>query len=114
MMCMSELDQLESRHEDFARRNVQVLVVSLEKQDKAARTQEQFPHLVAVADADRRLIDAADVLDPRAGPGGSDAAAPTTILIDRDGVVRWLFRPDRFVQRLSPDELLAAVDSHLP
>jgi alkyl hydroperoxide reductase subunit AhpC len=111
---MIELGQLERHHEDFAKRNVRVLVVSLEGQDDAEKTQTQFPHLLVVADADRGLINAAGVLHPQAGPEGADAAAPTTILIDRGGVVRWVFRPDLVLTRLSPEELLAAVDNHLP
>jgi peroxiredoxin len=87
--------------------------VSLEGREDAAKTQAQFPHLTAVADKDHHLIDAAGVLHPHANPEGGDAAAPTTILIDRGGVVRWLFRPDRVVTRLSPNELLEAVDRHL-
>jgi alkyl hydroperoxide reductase subunit AhpC len=111
---MVELGQLERRHEDFTRRNVLVLVVSLEGEDDAAKTQAQFQHLKVVADADHRLIDAAGVLHLGANPHGGDAAAPTTILIDRHGVVQWLFRPDRVITRLSPDEVLEAVDRHLP
>jgi alkyl hydroperoxide reductase subunit AhpC len=111
---MIELGQLERHHEDFAKRNVRVLVVSLEGQDDAEKTQTQFPHLLVVADADRSLINAAGVLHAQAGPEGADAAAPTTILIDRGGVVRWLFRPDLVLTRLSPEELLAAVDNQLP
>ena len=42
-----------------------------------------------------------------------DADAPTTILVDGQGVVRWVFRPERFLTRLSPEELLAAVDQHV-
>jgi peroxiredoxin len=111
---MIELGQLESRHEDFTRRKVRVLVVSLEGRDDAGRTQAQFPHLMAVADGDRHLIEAVGVLHSHAAPDGGDAATPTTILIDGDGTVRWLFRPDRYLVRLSPDDVLAAVDRELP
>ena len=38
---------------------------------------------------------------------------PTTFLVDGSGNVRWLFRPERFLVRLSPAELLAAVDANL-
>jgi peroxiredoxin len=95
-------------------RRHEIAVVSLEGQDDAAKTKERFSHLIVVADADGKLIDAAGTRHPHAGPGGADAAAPMTVLIDRDGVVKWLFRPDRFTERLSPEEVLSAVDSHLP
>ncbi len=110
---MIELGQLEKHHEDFERRNVRVMVVSLEGTDDAAKTQKQFPHLKVVADDKRNLISVASVIHAHADPEGGDAAAPATILVDRDGIVRWVFRPERFLTRLSPEELLDAVDHHL-
>ena len=65
---MIELGQLEAHHEDFARRNVRVMVVSLEGADDAAKTQKQFPHLKAVADAERHLIRVASVVHAHANP----------------------------------------------
>ncbi len=111
---MVELGELEARHQDFTRRNARIVAVSLEDQTIAARTQAKFPHLQVIADGEGRLIDTAAVRHERAAPDGRDAAAPTTILIDRAGVVRWVFRPDRYLTRLSPDELLGAVDQYLP
>jgi alkyl hydroperoxide reductase subunit AhpC len=111
---MIELGELEARHEDFAKRNTRVVVVSLESQDLAKKTQEQFHDLVVVADADRKLITAVEVLHRDADRHGGDAAAPTTFLIDGEGMVRWAYRPGQVTTRLTPDELLAAVDAALP
>jgi hypothetical protein len=58
------------------------------------------------------LTEAASLLHPHAGPSGSDIAMPTTILVDRRGRVRWLYRPPAVVSRLSPDEVLQAIDRH--
>lgn len=110
---MIELGELERRHEDFAQRRARIVVVSLEGRDEAQRTQNDFPHLVVLADQDRTLSEAVDAIHPDSRPGGGDASAPTTFLIDSGGTVRWLYRPPRAISRLSPDELLAAVDRHL-
>jgi peroxiredoxin len=110
---MVELGELEARHSDFARRDARVVVVSIEGREDAQKTQEQFPHLVVLSDPERKLAAAADVIHKGVAPGGGDTTAPTTVLIDRQGVVRWLFRPDRHIERLSAAELLAAVDQHL-
>jgi hypothetical protein len=59
-----------------------------------------------VADHDHKLIDAAAVLH-------NDVAAPTTILVDKHGVVRALFRPTNVSRRLSPNEVLTMVDKEL-
>lgn len=111
---MTELGELERHHAEFARRNTRIVAISLEGPDEAKKTQADFPHLVVVADAGRGLSSVADVIHPRSSPEGGDTAAPATLLVDRHGTVRWEFRPSRYLTRLSPDELLVAIDSHLP
>ena len=110
---MIELGQLEAQHGEFERRKTRVVVASLEDQATAKLTQADFPHLVVVADADHKLADALDVIHRESGPDGGDTAAPTTILVDGGGKVRWIFRPDRFLVRLTPAEVLAALDARV-
>ncbi len=111
---MIELGQLERRHEDFARQNARVIVVSLDDFDDARQTQADFPHLLVLADHERGLCNAVEVIHPHAAPDGGDAAVPTTILVDRDGTVRWLYRSRQVIARLSPDEVLQAIAQHVP
>jgi peroxiredoxin len=111
---MIELGELEAHQAEFAGRHTRLVVASVEDRAAAAKTQEQFPHLVVVADPDKALVGAAGAIHHAASPEGQDTAAPTTFLIDRNGRVQWVFRPDRVLERLSPVELLAAVDAHLP
>src|SRR5262245_47721452 len=111
---MIELGQLEAHHEEFSSRNVRVVAVSIEDQDAARKTQDALPHLVVVADSQAKLISAVEVLHPKAGPNGQDVAAPTTILVDRQGVVRWLYRPGQVLSRLSVKRVLAEVDTEMP
>jgi alkyl hydroperoxide reductase subunit AhpC len=111
---MIELGQLERRHEDFARRNTRVIAISMEGTDEAEQTQADFPHLVVLADRGRGLSEAAGIVHPGAARDGSDADAPTTILVDRHSTVRWLYRPRAIIVRLSPDELLQAIEQHIP
>jgi alkyl hydroperoxide reductase subunit AhpC len=109
---MLELGELERHHEDFSRRNWRVVVVSMEGPEEAKQTQADFPHLLVVTDHERGLSDAVGLIHPGSGPGGGDTSAPTTILVDRDGIVRWLYRPPSAISRLSPDEVLRAIDSY--
>ena len=112
---MIELVQLERRHEDFARRNTRIIVVSMEGLDDAAKTQRDFPHLLVLSDHGRGLSEALELVHPHAGrfSGSDDADYPTTILVDRKGTVRWLHRSS-VIERPSPDELLAVIDEHIP
>ena len=109
---MIELGQLEERHEEFAKRNARVIAVSIEDQEKAQLTHKEYPHLVVVADAQRNLSKAVGVIHAESAPDGGDTAAPTTLIIDGDGTVRWIFRSESVFSRLTPEEVLAAVDQH--
>jgi peroxiredoxin len=111
---MVELGQLEEHHADFDNKNVRVVAISQDDLENSKKTQEACPHLQIVSDADANIANALDLMDKvHHGPKGQDTNAPTTILVDGDGMVRWVYRADRFMVRLSPDELLKAVDEHL-
>jgi peroxiredoxin len=113
MICMVELGELEKEHEKFDSRGVQIVAVSLDGLEDSARTQEKLKHLVIVSDKDKNLAHAAEVIAPQHAPDGAETVAPTTVLIDRGGKVRWVFRPTRYINRLTPDELLSAVKTNL-
>jgi alkyl hydroperoxide reductase subunit AhpC len=110
---MTELVQLERRHDEFPKRNARVIAVSVEGPDDAHTTQAEFPHLTVVSDEALGLSRAAGLIHPHAAPDGGDADVPTTILIDRGGTVRWLYRSPSVIERLSPDEVIRAVDQNL-
>ncbi len=110
---MTELVQLERRHEEFPKRGVGVIAVSVEGPDEARKTQADLPHLTVLSDDARGLSEAAGLIHPRAAPDGGDADMPTTILVDRRGTVRWIYRSPSVLARLSPDEVLRAIDQNL-
>ncbi len=110
---MIELGQLDRRHADFDRRQTQVIAISVEGTADAQKTQTDFPHLLVLADEQRGLSEAAGVIHPQSAPDGQDTSAPTTILVDRDGTVRWVYRSGEVIARLSPDEVLQALDAHM-
>src|SRR5438552_3709474 len=107
---MVELGGLEKRHYDFAARKLRIVAVSSDDLATARLTQEKFPHLRIASEPEQNMARAFAVIQEKMGPGGTDTNAPTTFLVDGVGTVRWFFRPDRFMVRLSPDELLKEVD----
>lgn len=107
---MVELGELESHFSQFAKRDIRIVAISNDSVDEARNTQRRFPHLAIVSDADQNMAKAIEVIHPGAGPNGEDTNAPTTFLVDNRGQVRWYFRPTHFISRLSPDELLEAID----
>lgn len=91
-----------------------MIAVTLENCELAAQTEAEFPHLLVLCDEGHGLSEAVGAVHAKAAPDGSDAATPTTLLVDRHGQLRWLFRPQAAITRLSPDDLLQAIDQHLP
>ena len=110
---MIELGQLERRQDEFARRNTRVIAVSLDGPDDSRQTQARFPHLLVLSDQGRGLTNAVEVLHPHEAPDGGDADVPTTILVDGHGKVRWLYRSPEVLARLSPDDVLQAINQHM-
>jgi peroxiredoxin len=110
---MIELGQLEAHHDEFGKRHTRIVAVSVDGLEDSKKTQQNFPQLTVVADHDHKLVDAVAVLHPGAGEHGEDVAAPTTILVDKHGVVRDLFRPTNVASRLSANEVLSVVDRKL-
>jgi peroxiredoxin len=111
---MTELGQLEGQWQEFEKRKVQIVAISVEDREKAKATQTEYPHLLVVYDDEKMVAEALNVVHPHSAPDGGDSAAPTTILVDSHGVVRWLFRPARFLTRLQPSEVLEAIDQKMP
>jgi peroxiredoxin len=89
---------------------VQVVAISNDASTDALKTQKDLSHLLIIADAEQKMAKALDVIHPGAGPQHTDTNAPTTILVDGSGVVRWLFRPSRVIERLPPQDVLARID----
>lgn len=110
---MIELVQLERRHEEFPKRNARVIAVSVEGLDDARKTQADFPHLTVLSDEALGLSEAAGLIHRHAAPDGRDADVPTTILVDRRGSVRWLYRSPSVIARLAPDEVVRAIDRNI-
>jgi len=41
---------------------------------------------------------------------GVDIAYPTAVLVDADGVVRWIFQSDTYRERARAEEIFAAIE----
>jgi peroxiredoxin len=111
---MQELGELQQHAAEFKQHGVRLVALSTDTQEDTAKTQTKFPELTVLGDPERKAITAFQSVHTGAGPHGTDVAAPTTFLIDSTGKLRWVFRPERIFTRLTPEELLAAVDKNLP
>ena len=110
---MIELGELDKQVKSFVERGVSVICVSAESAESASEVKRRFPSLTVISDTRGEFARGLDILLPDASPSGDDALAPTTILVDATGIVRWIYRPKNIVKRLTPEELLAKIDELL-
>ena len=107
---MIELGELEKHYADFDKRKVRIVVVSNDNVETSQETQTKFPKLVVISDPSQSVAKAMQLVHSGAAADGTDTNVPTTFLVEGDGYVRWFFRPDTVFARLSPQELLTAID----
>ena len=62
-----------------------------------------------VADPDLAVTRRYGLVHAGAGPKGQDVPRPATVVLDRDGVVRWFSVTRNFQVRPDPDDVLRAV-----
>jgi peroxiredoxin len=64
-----------------------------------------------LADPELAAIRAYGLVDAGAGPDGRDIAHTASVLLDRDGIVRWRVVSDNVRRRPTPATVLAAIDA---
>ena len=89
---------------------VEIVAVS---PDPNARSHEMAQRLHLgyrfVADPDLAVTRRYGLVHARGGQQGEDVPIPTTVVLDRDGVVRWLWISNNFQVRPDPNEVRRAV-----
>src|SRR5512145_778229 len=107
---MSELQGLGAEVSDAERAGVEILAVSPDPNERsqqvAAGLRLGFRFL---ADRDLAVTRRWGLVHPGAGPDGQDVPRPATVVLDRDGVVRWFSVSRNYQVRPDPDDVLRAV-----
>ncbi len=108
---MAELQGLGAKLSEAERAGVEIVAVSPDPNERsqqvAARLHLGFRFL---ADRDLAVTRRYGLLHPRAGPRGQDVPRPATIVLDRDGVVRWFRVARNYQVRPDPVDVLRIVD----
>ncbi len=109
---MAELQGLGAELSEAEKAGVEIIAVS---PDPNARSHEMARNLRLgyrfVADGDLAVSRRYGLIHPRGGPNGEDVPRPATVVLDRDGVVRWLSLSGNFQVRPDPGDVLRAVRS---
>jgi peroxiredoxin len=104
--------QLESRKQEIETAGAQVGCVAAEKRDgawKPARFLERRPISFPFLLDEDRAVTKAYGLHHAFGVDALNIAHPATLVIDRSGTVRWIYRGENQFDRAALDEVLNAV-----
>ena len=107
---MAELQGLGAELSEAEKAGVEIVAVSPDPNEQSHKMAEGL-HLGYrfLADRDLAVSRRYGLVHPRGGPNGEDVPRPATIVLDRDGVVRWVSVSRNFQVRPDPGDVLRAV-----
>ena len=118
---MTELGELRQHWQDILDRRVGVVAVSVDPPDVSERLRQRLGLAIRFLSDERgTLMDALHVRHRNGMPpsfithratDGRDLFLSTTFLLDAEGVIRWVYRPDTYRVRAPAREVLRAIDA---
>ena len=107
---MAELQGLGAELSEAEKAGVEIVAVSPDPNEQSHKMAEGL-HLGYrfLADRDLAVSRRYGLVHPRGGPNGEDVPRPATLVLDREGVVRWLSVSRNFQVRPDPGDVLRAV-----
>jgi peroxiredoxin len=107
---VAELQGLGAALSEAERAGVEVIAVSPDRNEQSQRLAEGLRvGYRFVADPDLAVTRRWGLIHRRGGPGGVDVPRPATIVLDRDGLVRWVSLSNNYQVRPDPGDVVRAV-----
>jgi len=95
---------------DAERAGIEVIAVSPDANEQSQRLADGLKlGYRFVADRDLAVTRTWGLVHPRGGADGQDVPRPATVVLDRNGAVRWLSLSSNFQVRPDPDDVVRAV-----
>ena len=120
---MTELGELRKRYREITDRGVEIVAVSVDPPAITEKLRKKLDLPIRfLCDVDGTLMDPLHIrhdggMPPAMVAGevakinpSKDLFLATNFLLDEQGVIRWIYRPDTYRMRASIDELIAAID----
>jgi peroxiredoxin len=109
-----QLGELQEYYGAFQKAGVAVYAVSVDPPELNAHLRRRLGSgYEFLSDMKGALLDALAIRQSHASLTGEDVAIPTQYLIDRDGIVRWVYRANTWRLRPHPREALEAIERSL-
>ena len=109
---MAELQGLGAQLSEAEQAGVEIVAISPDSNDQSQKVAEGL-HLNYrfLADRDLAVARRYGLIHATGGPNGEDVPKPATIVVDRDGKVRWFKVAHNFQVRPDPGDVLKVVRS---
>ena len=109
---MAELQGLGAQLSQAERAGLEIVAVSPDSNEHSQKIAEGLRlNYRFLADRDLTVARRYGLVHAHGGPDGQDVPRPATIVLDRDGVVRWFSVSRNFQVRPDPGDVLRAVRS---
>jgi peroxiredoxin len=107
---MVELQGLGAQLSEAEQAGVEIIAVSPDSNERSQTVADGLRlNYRFVADSDLAVTRRFGLVHPRGGPHGEDVPRPATVVLDREGVVRWFSVTSNLQVRPDPDDVLRAV-----
>jgi peroxiredoxin len=86
--------------------------VSVDPPERSRRLRDRLKsRFTFLSDPEGVLLDQLGIRHRGGRDDGADIAYPTAVLVDGDGIVRWIFQSDTYRERARAEEIFAAIDA---
>ena len=107
---MAELQGLGAELSEAERAGVEIIAISPDSNEQSQKVADGLRlGYRFLADRDMRVTRRYGLVHARGGAEGQDVPKPATVVLDRDGVVRWFSVSANVQLRPAPDDVLRAV-----
>ena len=106
-----ELGKLQQYYDAIRNYGVQIYAVSVDSPEVNRALRERVgAGYTFLSDPDRTVLGQLNIRHHTPNPTGKDIAVPTQILVDKSGIVRWIYQPSNYRIRARPETILAVLE----
>ena len=105
-----ELGQLQEYYDTVRSYGVEIYAVSTAPPEVNRALREQLgAGYIFLSDPDRSVLDQLNIDHQTPNPTGHDIPIPTQMLVDQEGIIRWIYQPSNYRIRAKPETVLAVL-----
>ena len=103
--------QLEDYYDRIAKAGVDLYAVSVDPPAASRRLKKRLDaRFTFLSDPEGVLLDRLGIRHRGGRDDGADIAYPTAVLVDGDGVIRWIFQSSSYRERARAEEIFSAIE----